>query len=305
MVQHGATWCNLVQDGARWCKMVQNGARWRKMAQDGPRWRKMAQDGARWRKMGQDGAIPCNSMQYLAIQFNTLQCHAIPCIINNCWRSLPLPCRHYKAIFYFYSHAFTFDLSLSTKEDFNTCYFLFPTSISTTSTSTSMSSCWRRQRSWSWTLRLAVSSKVFRVFTFYFLRLLKGFQSFYILLFAWCLILTPPQSGGPLCKRWVQSDWQGSSGENSGWILPPTLQVFPFQIFYLLCFSPQEPIMQTYFKFSGSWWIAMVKSKLLGGKTISTLQRYLHASKTDELFFLVRECPGQWVHTYDYFGPSP
>ena len=28
MVQHGATWCNLVQDGARWCKMVQNGAKW-------------------------------------------------------------------------------------------------------------------------------------------------------------------------------------------------------------------------------------------------------------------------------------
>ena len=61
--------------------------------------------------------------------------------------------------------------------------------------------------------------------------LLKGFQSFYFILFTWCLILTPPQSGRALCKRWFQSDWQGSSGENSGWILPPTLQVFPFQIF--------------------------------------------------------------------------
>ena len=155
-------------------------------------------------------------------------------------------CKHNKSttanssspLFTFYSHAFTFDLSLSTREDFNTCYFLFPTPISTTSTSTSMSSCWKRQRSWSWTLRLAVSSKVFRVLTFYFLRLLKGFQSFYFLLFTWCLILTLPQSGRALCKRWVQSDWQGSSGENSGWILPPTLQVFPFHVFYVLCFSP-------------------------------------------------------------------
>ena len=86
-------------------------------------------------------------------------------------------CKHNKSttanssspLFTFYSHAFTFDLSLSTREDFNTCYFLFRTPISTTSTSTSMSSCWKRQRSWSWTLRLAVSSKVFRVFTSYFL----------------------------------------------------------------------------------------------------------------------------------------
>ena len=29
--------------------------------------------------------------------------------------------------------------------------------------------------------------------------------------------------------------------------------------------------LPTYFKLSGSWWIAMVKSKLLGGKTIPTL----------------------------------
>ena len=86
-------------------------------------------------------------------------------------------CRHSKStsassfspLFTFYSHAFTFDLSLSTKEDFNACYFPFPTSISTTSTSTSMSSCWRRQRSWSWTLRLAVFSKVFKAFTLHFL----------------------------------------------------------------------------------------------------------------------------------------
>ena len=46
--------------------------------------------------------------------------------------------------------------------------------------------------------------------------LLKGFQSFYFLLFTCCLILLSPQSGGPLCKRRDQSDWQGSSGENSG-----------------------------------------------------------------------------------------
>ena len=65
--------------------------------------------------------------------------------------------------------------------------------------------------------------------------------------------------------------------------------------------------LPTYFKFSGSWWIEMVKSKLLGGKTISTLQRYLLASKTDEicLFFLVRECRWQWSHSYSGFGPPP
>ena len=65
--------------------------------------------------------------------------------------------------------------------------------------------------------------------------------------------------------------------------------------------------LPTYFKLSGSWWIAMVKSKLLGGNTISTLQRYLLASETDEifLFFLVRECPRHWSHTYSDFGPPP
>ena len=30
---------------------------------------------------------------------NTMQYHAIPCIINNCWRSVPLPCGRYMAIF--------------------------------------------------------------------------------------------------------------------------------------------------------------------------------------------------------------
>ena len=28
-----------------------------------------------------------------------MQYHEIPCIINNCWRSVPLPCGQYKAIF--------------------------------------------------------------------------------------------------------------------------------------------------------------------------------------------------------------
>ena len=37
-------------------------------------------------------AIPCNTMQYHAILYNIMQYHAIPCIINNCWRSVPLPC---------------------------------------------------------------------------------------------------------------------------------------------------------------------------------------------------------------------
>ena len=40
-------------------------------------------------------AIPCNTMQYNAIPCN----HAIPCIINNCWRSVPLPSGQYMAIF--------------------------------------------------------------------------------------------------------------------------------------------------------------------------------------------------------------
>ena len=38
-------------------------------------------------------------MQYHAIPCNTTQYHAILCIINNCWRSVPLPCGQYKAIF--------------------------------------------------------------------------------------------------------------------------------------------------------------------------------------------------------------
>merc|ERR1712120_121062 len=95
------------------------------MAQDS----EMAQDGARWGKMVQYHAIPCNSMQYHAIPWNIMQYHAIPCNamqylaipcntmqyhaiqcnamlyhaipwnINNCRRSVPLPCGQYMAIF--------------------------------------------------------------------------------------------------------------------------------------------------------------------------------------------------------------
>ena len=49
---------------------------------------------------GQYHAIPCNTMQYYSIQSNTMKLHAIPCTIINCWRSVPLPCGQYKAIFY-------------------------------------------------------------------------------------------------------------------------------------------------------------------------------------------------------------
>ena len=45
-------------------------------------------------------AIPCNTMQFHATQCNTMQYHAKPCTINNCWRSVPLPCGQYKAIFF-------------------------------------------------------------------------------------------------------------------------------------------------------------------------------------------------------------
>ena len=42
----------------------------------------------------------CSTMQYHTIPYNTMQFHAIPCIIYNCWRSVPLPCGQYMAIFY-------------------------------------------------------------------------------------------------------------------------------------------------------------------------------------------------------------
>ena len=45
-------------------------------------------------------AIQCNTMQYYSIQSNTMKLHAIPCIIINCWRSVPLPCGQYMAIFF-------------------------------------------------------------------------------------------------------------------------------------------------------------------------------------------------------------
>ena len=57
--------------------------------------------------------IPCNTMQYHAIPCNTMQNHAIPCntmqynaipcntmqYINNCLRSVPLPCGQYNGNF--------------------------------------------------------------------------------------------------------------------------------------------------------------------------------------------------------------
>ena len=38
-------------------------------------------------------------MQYHSLQSNTMKLHAIPCIIINCWSSVPLPCGQYMAIF--------------------------------------------------------------------------------------------------------------------------------------------------------------------------------------------------------------
>ena len=38
-------------------------------------------------------------MQYHAIPCNTMQNHAISCMLSNCWRSVPLPCGQYMAIF--------------------------------------------------------------------------------------------------------------------------------------------------------------------------------------------------------------
>jgi hypothetical protein len=38
-------------------------------------------------------------MQYHAIPCNTMQYHAIPWNINNCWRSVPLPCGQYNGHF--------------------------------------------------------------------------------------------------------------------------------------------------------------------------------------------------------------
>ena len=39
-------------------------------------------------------------MQYYAIACNNMQYHAITYIIKYCWRSVPLPCGQYKAIFF-------------------------------------------------------------------------------------------------------------------------------------------------------------------------------------------------------------
>ena len=180
-------------------------------------------------------------------------------------------------------------------------YFLFPTSISTTSTSTSMSSCWRRQRSWSWTLRLAVSSKVFKAFTF----------TFYLMSPQRCSKLLPftfdlmsPQRFSKLLHFTfyllshldASSKWSPSL-QAMGPIWLGRLKWREFRVNFASYFTGVSfsdllrPVffptrtknsLPTYFKFSGSWWIEMVKSKLLGGKTISTLQRYLNASKTDE-----------------------
>ena len=43
--------------------------------------------------------IPYNTMQFYAIQCNAMLYHVIPCIINNCWRSVPLPCGQYNGHF--------------------------------------------------------------------------------------------------------------------------------------------------------------------------------------------------------------
>ena len=63
-------------------------------------------------------AIPCNTMLYHAIPCNTMQYHLIPCnIINNCWRSVPLPCGQYIAIFVLIEmHLFVLQINLRTQK---------------------------------------------------------------------------------------------------------------------------------------------------------------------------------------------
>ena len=69
----------------------------------------------------QNHAIPCNTVQYHAIPCHTMQyhaklcntmhtmlCHAITCIINNCWRSVPLPCGQYNGHFLYFCSLFVF-----------------------------------------------------------------------------------------------------------------------------------------------------------------------------------------------------
>ena len=51
-------------------------------------------------------AILCNTMQCQPIPCNTSQYHAIPYIINNCWRSVPLRSGQYNGNFYYHFLSF-------------------------------------------------------------------------------------------------------------------------------------------------------------------------------------------------------
>ena len=76
-----------------------------KTSQDsGILWHTLAYSGILWHNMAYSGATWCNMVQHCAI----------PCIINNCWRSVPLPCGQYNGHFYIFTYIHINHLEIKT-----------------------------------------------------------------------------------------------------------------------------------------------------------------------------------------------
>ena len=67
-------------------------------------WNTMQCHATLWHTLAYSGIL-LHTLAYSGIPWHTLACSGIlwhnQCIINNCWRSVPLPCGQYMAIFYF------------------------------------------------------------------------------------------------------------------------------------------------------------------------------------------------------------
>ena len=195
----------------------------------------------------------------------------------------------FSLLFTLYSHTITFDLSLSTKEDFNTFFFQLQSQLPARAQVWAAVGGGKEAGAGRFVLLSPQRFSKLLHFTFYLMSHLNAFKV--VALFA--------SDGSNLIGKAQVERIQDEF----------CLLLYRCCLFrsFTYCVFPTRTrnSFKTYFKFSGSWWIAMAKSKLLGGKTIFT--RYLQASKTDEicLFFLVRGCPEQWSHTYSDCGPPP
>ena len=120
---------------------------------------------------------------------------------------------------------------------------------------------------------------------------------------AWRRVLLPPESGCPLCKRWLQPEREGAGGKSpsnptstqatggkdSGWLLPLALQVlclYLCSVHTSFSHSQYGFMKTTFWIYSDSWLTVMVTKKPLEGEFHSS-NNALHSSSVCSWVLLI------------------